>query len=220
MNIIDKKADGESRKQANFLEWRQCLKILCYALRGSSSILLDNDEHEDSTDDEHATFLPQELAIRSLLLSCSTVSRNVIFSTRGKLTKFIPFMLSLIARGGASVEMPNPNPIAEDPMNLSPLIAADSKICKEVTEISLILLTIRGGSSGCHDTKTIWKTQKQLLTNHPVDVQRHEIVSILQKAGMISPSIAVYEDGEEGGKSISRRLVTGRVNIFLSLIER
>jgi len=216
MNIVDKKAEGDPMKQANLLEWRQCLKILRYALRGSSGILLDYGEH-DQDSDRNAAFLPQELAMRSLLLSSSEVSRNIVISSRGRLTTFILSMLSLIARGNASMVDIS---AAEDPMNLSTLIAGDTKICKEVTEISLILLTIRGGSSESYNDKTIWKTLKQLLTNHPVDVQSHEIASILQKAGIISPSMVAYGDGEEGGKSISRRLVTGRVNIFLSSIER
>jgi len=217
MDTVNKKVEGDTTKQANLLEWRQCLKMLRYTLRGSSGILLDYDNNENANADSNTCFLPQELAVRSLLLSSSEESRDIIFLTRGKLTTFISSMLSLIARGSANMVDKSAD---ADPISLSSLIAADTKICKEVTEISLILLSRRGVSSGFHDTETIWKTQKQLLTNHPVDVQRREILSILQKAGMILPSIVVYKDGEEGGKSISRRLVTTRVNAFLTSIER
>jgi len=209
------KTDVEVAKQANLVEWRLSFKVLRYTLRGCSGLLLDS--YDDSDMNKNTECGPQELAMRSLILSSSIASRKILLLMRAKLTALIISIQSLIAKGCDQIEDLS---AGDDRVTISTLLAADAKICKEVSEIALILLTRRGVSIGSQDIESIWKSQKQLLTDHPRNVQVDEILTVLEKAGKTFSTMVLYKDGEEGGKSLSRRLVTARVHLFLTSIQR
>lgn len=97
----------------------------------------------------------------------------------------------------------------------------DPQLCKELSEISCILTTRRGASFRCQDTRYIWRSQKQILTDYTINAHICQLQSIKERSGSeISEGIHLYKDEEAGGKSLPRRLVVGKVEIFVNTIQR
>lgn len=192
-------------------KWRKALKILRYSIRGAISLLQEVDS-AFTTEILH----PHEKAISELAKDCSEDSFAFIFNARKTLLHFIHDLLSLIASGSVS--------IAEEDSNsrsLESVFSTDVKICKEITQLSVLLATRRSASNKCQDAKTLWKLQKGLASDRMLGIARKEIVTMLRKCGFMKPpEISLYNDGEKGGKSFPRRMLTSRVYIFLQAIQR
>lgn len=192
-------------------KWRKSLKILRYSIRGAISLLQEVDS-AFTTEILH----PHEKAISELAKDCSEDSFAFIFNARKTLLHFIHDLLSLIASGSES--------IAEEDSksrSLESVFSTDVKICKEVTQLSVLLATRRSASNKCQDAKTLWKLQKGLASDRMLGIARKEIVTMLRKCGFMKPpEVSLYNDGEKGGKSFPRRMLTSRVYIFLQAIQR
>ena len=196
-------------------QWRRSLKIVRYALRGGIVILQEGDTSLEHSRDLH----PHEIAYVELARACSEETSKFIFTTRSLLTYFIGGLLALIANGSESAVDGN----ASESQKRSPenIIASDVKLCNEAIEISTLLSTRRGAPTHCHGAKALWKLQKGLASDRVLSITRKEISTILRKSGhMKSPSIILYNDGEDGGKSFPRRMLTSRVYIFLQSVQR
>jgi Domain of unknown function (DUF3437) len=100
-------------------------------------------------------------------------------------------------------------------------ISSDTKICKEIAEIAMLLLTRRGAQFRCQEGKTIWKAQKQLVCDFALSSQADHMSGVLQRAGaFLSSQFVALKDGEDGGKAIPRRLLVTRVQLFYEAIQR
>ena len=229
-------------------ELRRCLRVIRYALRGGAGILLDFDTGADVSDttaengssgiqiaDERldVTLFPYEQAIHKLLKSTSTETYESILQTRGRLCSFIASLTSVIASqtfkvqatggvadGQSSQSGGGDSGNASDRKYLG-LVSSDSKVCKETSDISLLLLTRRGASFRSQEGKTIWKAQKQLATDFALLAQADHMAESLQRSQMYGDSSTVFfKDGEDAGKTLPRRLLVTRVQLFHDSLQR
>uniref|UniRef100_A0A7S3V8U0 Uncharacterized protein n=1 Tax=Chaetoceros debilis TaxID=122233 RepID=A0A7S3V8U0_9STRA len=216
------KAGSES---IDLSEWRRCLKLVRYTLRGTSGLLQEIDGMIDNVRENIDEFDPTEIAISALSESAPQKCREVLSKTRGSLAILLSLFLSIIANGGETVETDNSEDgnvkKAIETRSIESLIATDVKICKEVSLISIYLSTRRGASVHSQDERSLWKVQKSIASDRMLSSARKEIMTVLLKAGLsLATSTTLYNDGEEGGKSLSRRMVTTRVNIFHHQLQR
>jgi hypothetical protein len=101
------------------------------------------------------------------------------------------------------------------------LISSDAKVCKEASDISLLLLTRRGASFRSQEGKTIWKAQKQLATDFALLAQADHMAESLQRAQLYGDSSAVFfKDGEDAGKTLPRRLLVARIQLYHDSLQR
>jgi hypothetical protein len=213
-----------SSKHNYLMEWRRCLRILRYTIRGCPGLLLDMDT-KDAKENESD---PNEDAIKALIMSSSQSSQSLLFSTRERFSRIILALLSLIAKQSSSYDATLrinsiESPRKETPRNvdMTSLIAFDTKICKEVAAISQLLFARRSASFRSQDAINLWKAQKDLNNDRVQLNHRKEIAVVLQKAGRMTPCLnQVYSDGEEGGKCLPRRMISNRVEIFLHSFQR
>lgn len=212
--------NGEDFNQiVDLSQWRRSLKILRYSLRGAIGILQEVDV-SSGTNAEHFNELhPQEIAHAELAQACSEDTSIFMLTARGTFTNFIGVLLALIANGSESaVDADTTESQKRSPENI---LASDVKLCKEAILISILLSTKRGARTNCQDSKSLWKLQKGLASDRVLGITRKEISTILRKCGhRKSPSVCLYNDGEDGGKSFPRRMLTSRVYIFLQSVQR
>mmetsp|Transcript_13477 Transcript_13477/g.20082 ORF Transcript_13477/g.20082 Transcript_13477/m.20082 type:complete len:2221 (-) Transcript_13477:217-6879(-) len=194
---------------------------------------------EDDKDD----WDPNERAVENLIRSASKETQNTLRSMRVRLCTVVASMMSLISsesddnllnadseltdvelqqyseEGKKTAEMKKKESLdRQTPTNS---VSSDAKICKELTEISLILLTRRGVSFRCQDAKSIWSAQKQILTDYVLTAESGYLASALQRAGAYSDNDnAFYKDGENGGKTLPRRLLVARIDLFHQSLQR
>ncbi len=208
-----------SSKQQYLMEWRRCLRVLRYTVRGCPGLLL-----ETSKENQEADFDPNEHAAMMLIDSSSPTSRSLLLSSRERISKIIISLLSLIAKESSSHDATiriSKSETSPRNMNITTLIASDTKICKEVAEISQLLFSRRSASFRGQDAFNLWKAQKDVTNDRVVLHHRKEIGAVLQKAGCLSSTLLqTYSDGEEGGKLLPRRMVSNRVEIFLHSFQR
>ena len=182
---------------------------------------------EESSD---LTLFPYEQAMHNLLKRASEETFQSIIQTRGRLCTFVITMTSLIAsetfkvdeKGAVAVEAPVPNG-SDNALDrkYKGAISADSKICKEVSDIALLLLTRRGASFRSQEGKTIWKAQKQLATDFALLSESDHMIESLQRAQMYGSSGTVwFKDGEDAGKTLPRRLLVTRIQLFHDSLQR
>ena len=238
---------GESGYNYDIPELRRCLRVIRYALRGGASILLDFDTGEDimtsndqttsdyggslEEDRRDLTLFPYEKAMHTLLQSASKETYQAILKTRGRLCSFVVGLTSVIAsesfklkevqtatNGTASALSGSDTPSER---KYSGSISSDSKVCTEASDISLLLLTRRGASFRSQEGKTIWKAQKQLATDFALLAQADHMVESLQRAQMYGSSSTVFfKDGEDAGKTLPRRLLVTRMQLFHDSLQR
>lgn len=208
--------DGKDANQAVDLpQWRRSLKIVRYALRGAIVILQEVDAELEHSRELH----PHEIAYAELAHAGSEETSKFMFTVRGTLTHFIGALLALIANGSESAVDGD----ASESQKRSPenIIASDVKLCNEAIEISTLLSTRRGAPTDCQGAKALWKLQKGLAIDRVLSIARKELSTVLRKSGhKKSPSTILYNDGEDGGKSFPRRMLTSRVYIFLQAVQR
>ncbi len=232
----------------DFQEMRRCLRVIRYALRGGSGILLDSDTGVDIADVAHESasmeggipvpdelsdlsLFPYEQAMHKLLKAASGETYNSVMQARGRLCTFVIKMTSLIATETFKLKEQPPEDIdtASSSGGDAPatdrkykgIISADSKICKEVSDIALLLLTRRGASFRSQEGKTIWKAQKQLATDFALLAQADHMTESLQRAQLYGSCGTVwYKDGEDAGKTLPRRLLVARIQLFHDSLQR
>ncbi|GKY98731.1 hypothetical protein MPSEU_000829400 [Mayamaea pseudoterrestris] len=196
---------------------RRCLRIIRYVVRGGSGLLLDC-ELEGAN---HSDVVPYEKSSSRLLDIASTESISALRGIRGRLCSTLIVLSSIIASDtlypDAAATLP-----ADDPYRKTlPLIASDPKICKECCDISLLLLTRRGAAFRSQEGRTIWKAQKQLATDFTLCAAVDRLVEVLQMGNQYGNSSSIlFKDGEDAGKTISRRLLVTRIQLFHDLLQR
>lgn len=238
---------GETSYNLDIPEMRRCLRVIRYALRGGAGLLLDIDIDEDAlvsskqaggaegvtVVDERSdtTLFPYEKAVLKILKSAPEETFQSILQTRARLCSFIVNLTSLIASETFKLEQPNISDGAASATSGSEtpssdrkylgLVSSDSKVCKEASDISLLLLTRRGSSFRSQEGKTIWKAQKQLATDFALLAQADHMAESLQRAQMYGNSSTVlFKDGEDAGKTLPRRLLVARIQLFHDSLQR
>mmetsp|Transcript_19652 Transcript_19652/g.55518 ORF Transcript_19652/g.55518 Transcript_19652/m.55518 type:complete len:2329 (-) Transcript_19652:33-7019(-) len=211
-------------------------------LQSSSSSSSSNENDDDEMKD--VSLFPYEQAMRALLTTISADKLQSIVETRGRIAFLITKLVSLIAsetfkltdvqpsNDGASsgedgdaidtseanVDMDTGGSEKDD---IAIQISRDTKICKEITDISLLLLTRRGASFRSQEGKTIWKAQKQASTDFALLALADHAVESLQRSQLYGHNHVVhYKDGEDGGKTLPRRLLVNRVKLFHDSLQR
>lgn len=229
-------------------DMRRCLRVIRYSLRGGAGALLDVDDDknvDDSTGTQmeggihvpdelsDLTLFPYEQAMNSLLKAASASSYQSIMKTRGRLCSFITAITSHIASDTFKTDTSDTGTEAKDDLLLNGVdkptsdrkyksaISSDAKICKEVSDVALLLLTRRGAYFRSQEGKTIWKAQKQLATDFALLSIADHVTESLQRAQMYGSSGVVwYKDGEDAGKTLPRRLLVTRIQLFHDSLQR
>jgi Proteasome-substrate-size regulator, mid region/Domain of unknown function (DUF3437) len=221
LNLLSPAAvNGNSRSFLHALEMgslRRFLRVIRYALRGGASILLDVNVDPGFGD----TSIPYETACSRLIYQTDEQIRMGLFTIRARICAFVVALSSII-----SAETFYPKGLdtlqADDPSRkVLPLISSDPKICKETIDISMLLLTRRGTAFRSQEASTIWKAQKQLSSDFLLTSQVDQISEGLQSADLyLEAQTALYKDGEDGGKTIPRRLLVARIQLFHDSLHR
>lgn len=196
--------------KVDIVDWRKNLKMVRYALRGSSRILLELDA---TTIDTPSAKLLQSIS--------SEKTAAILMNTRGSLADFVAHILSHIKAVLSSKNVENLESTKNLQISPESSVALDPKICKEVSEIALLIFSRRGEHARCGDYKTVWKMQKDIQLDQMLHATYRDILSIFNKCSRsTSPLSKHYKDGEEYGKSIPRRLVLMRIQIFLNEVRK
>ena len=200
----------ESHDKVDIIAWRRSLKMVRYALRGSSIILLEPDSSKIDT--------PSAKLLEPLL--CKN-SGAILMNTRGFIADFISQILSYIDDVLSSYRIDAQDFSKNLEVNSKSAVAMDAKICKEVSDIAVLIFSRRGEHMRCGDYKSVWKLQKDIQLDKMLYATNRDIFSSFNKCGRSKcPITAIYKDGEECGKSIPRRLALMRVQIFLNEVRK
>lgn len=236
-------SDGESSATIDIPELRRCLRVIRYALRGGAGFLLDVDtgdelreaaESDDRMDVEvvderqDITLFPYERAVQNILKAAPETTYQSLLKTRGKLCSFIISLINSIAAETFEInDVPDASESAAGSAILTAdkkylgSISSDSKVCKEASDVSLLLLTRRGSSFRSQEGKTIWKAQKQLATDFAVLAEADHTAESLQRAQLYgNTQIVFFKDGEDAGKTLPRRLLVARIQLFHDSLQR
>jgi len=215
-------AIGESNSRSKLLsstdiqELRRCLRVVRYSMRGGAGLLLDEQLNPRSDD-----YVPHELASYRLLDAAGEDVKASILAIRNRLCSFMIVLSSAIASEtlypDAVTNFPDDDPYRK----VLPLLSSDPKVCKEACDIALLLLTRRGAAFRSQEARTLWKAQKQVASDFTLCAQVDRIVEVLQSAAMYgSTSTILYKDGEDAGKTVPRRLLVTRVQLFHNSLQR
>ncbi|KAL7542119.1 hypothetical protein ACHAXR_011996 [Thalassiosira sp. AJA248-18] len=217
--------EGAARATASvdLKQWRNTLRVLRYSLRGCSGILLDEDP-EIVLSRDGTEFCPKEMSTAKLILTSSMETRKVLQGLRRRLCFNLMDIMSLIAKDTVDCESKSVGEESESrngqfkksELGGGSSISFDSKICKEVIQVVELLLTRRGSQYRAYDGKTIWRGQKEILTNYANASASDYICSVLSRCYDESSSgisHSYYKDGENSGKTISRTLLVNRIHI-------
>ncbi|KAL3944784.1 MAG: hypothetical protein SGBAC_001155 [Bacillariaceae sp.] len=229
---MDVDGSGSGSYKVNIQDMRRCLRAVRYALRGGASFMLDFDSGEELGDQDSGegvtvgdekndlTLVPYEKAVRNLLQPASEETLQLMLKMRGRLCSLIVKLSSLIASETSRIaEGVTAGEGGEN--KYKGLISADPKVCKETSDISLLLLTRRGAAFRSQEGKTIWKAQKQLATDFALLAQADHMAESLQRAQMYGDSSSVFfKDGEDAGKTLPRRLLVTRIQLFHDSLQR
>ncbi|KAG7363158.1 proteasome-substrate-size regulator domain containing protein [Nitzschia inconspicua] len=238
VNKSSETSDDESDSTIDLHELRRCLRAIRYALRGGAGALLDLDVGEtshledfipgvgnmDDTDEmQDVTLFPYEKAMNNLLRTAKDKTYDEMIRARGNFCVFIIALMNLIATDTFHIKASHPGQASEgtNPPAFIGAISHDSKICKEASDVALLLLTRRGAAFRSQEGKTIWKAQKQLATDFAILSEADHIAESLQRAQMYGTSrIVFFKDGEDAGKTLPRRLLVTRVQLFHDSLQR
>jgi hypothetical protein len=192
-------------------ELRRCLRVARYTLRGAATVFLDSSGFGGKVGEA----VPHEAAGLNQLSLASDETKKAFLGIRDRLCSFVIVLQSIIA--SETLHPDGVDSLASDETYGKTLrvISSDAKVCKETSDIALLLLTRRGASFRSQEAMTVWKAQKQLSNDYMLCAQVDAIVEALQSAGLYAKDLAVlYKDGEDGGKCIPRRLLVTRVFLF------
>jgi len=219
--LSERSSKGQSRllSSLDIQELRGCLRVIRYSIRGGATLLLDYTDEKGGAQNDDC--VPYEKANLRLLNTVSDETRVSLLQLRGRLCSFIVVLSSVIATEtlypDSVMELAESNAYRK----MLPLICSDGKVCKETSDIALLLLTRRGASFRSQEARTIWKAQKQLATDFTLCAQADYLVESLQKACVYGETNTIlYKDGEDAGKTVPRRLLVARVKLFHDSLQR
>jgi hypothetical protein len=172
---------GRVGNDFNLQQWRKCLRLLRYSLRGCISLLLDETPDAILSQDDKE-ICPREMATAVLVKSASSDSQTILNGLRHKLCLVIIDMQSLVvtdtvvedSKGDA---LPN----GDGRKNVSPL-SRDPKVCSEVCDLADLLLDRRGAHHKSANASSIWKGQKEILSDFVLTAQSDYIISARARA--------------------------------------
>lgn len=196
---------------------RRCLRVVRYSIRGGASVLLDSTTKPSHGDDS----IPYEKACYTVVDVVDDEIQNSLYAIRGRLCSFLVVLSSIIASETLYPDGLNELPESHPYRKVLPLISSDPKVCKETSDLSLLLLTRRGSAFRSQEARTIWKAQKQLASDFMLCAQVDHMSEFLLCASLYGDAETVlYKDGEDGGKTIPRRLLIARVQLFHDSLQR
>jgi hypothetical protein len=170
---------------------RRCLKIIRYALRGGSAMLLDLYD-ACSEDDQADNLIPHERAVQQLLQSGSDDSHQGLLKMRKQICAFVVMMSSIIASETVDSEKElNGTSGTVAQQNYLARASSDTKICKEVSEISMLLLTRRGAQFRCQRERRFGNLRSNLFLTSRFAVKLttcHQVCSELAHLSILSSS--------------------------------
>ena len=207
---FDEKASktDETIQKSITREWRASLKILKYSLRGVVGVLFD--EGLDCSDLSDA--IPYENGFDSLLEPASQSTKDALKGLRGKLCALITAIIGVISRETYAERSESSS------KSIVSAISLDTKICKEIIEVSNILLTRRGANSKGWQTRA---GQQEALQDEVLSSEVIHISSAFERASEWTANEAfLYRDGEDGGKVIPRNLLAYKVWLFHLEVQR
>lgn len=180
---------GNASGDLNLKQWRKCLRLLRYSLRGCIGLLLD-DTLDSILSRKETDVCPREMATAFLIKSASAESQQVLNGLRHKLCLMIIDMQSLIVTETVGDNSSN------HPSN--GLMGMDPKICKEVCELADLLLTRRGAHHKSANALSVWKGQHQILSDFVLTSESDYIVSVRSRDNdtVLNGANDFYYDGE------------------------
>ena len=219
-------------------ELRRCLRVVRYALRGGAGVILDFDKVDGGMDlgkidvdvsDESSdvTLYPYEQAVINLLKSAPKETFESMMTMRCKLSSFTIALINLISSESfktsevaeVAESLEGANTASEKKYAGS--LSSDAKVCKEISDIALLLLTRRGAAFRSQESKNIWKAHKQLTTDFAILAEADHTAESLQRAQMYGSShVVFFKDGENSGKTLPRRLLLTRIQLFHDSLQR
>ncbi len=212
-------ASTNDKGGVNLQQWRQTLRVIRYALRGCSGMLLDEDVDIilQSTDN----ISPKEIATAQLLLSSSVETTKTLHGLRRRLCSNLLDIMCLIANDTIDCESKvdeneSENTNTQYKSNEFGSISSDSKILNEVIQLSELLVAKRGAHAKSKNGKSIYRGQKELLVDCVLASEAGFLSSVLSRCNDSLHTIinhSKFKDGEDSGKTISRALLVGRINL-------
>jgi len=228
----------DSSQKIEVFELRRCLRVVRYALRGGAGIVLDfhaadcgneTEKMDVDTADESSdiNLFPYEKAVINLLKGAPKETFESMMTMRCRLSSFIVALINLIAsdsfktsEGSRAMDTTEGNNITIERKYIGS-ISSDPKICKEASDIALLLLTRRGAAFRSQESKNIWKAHKQLTTDFAILAEADHTAESLQRAQMYgSNRVVFFKDGEDSGKTLPRRLLVARIQLFHDSLQR
>ena len=218
-SLCSESPDGSSSRllqSTDVNELRRCLRVIRYSIRGAATILLD-----DGLDPSNDDVVAYEIASFRLIESGGQKVQHALLQLRGRLSTFLIVLNSIIASDTLYPDGFSSLPDNEPTQKALTLVSADPKVCKETCDLALLLLTRRGAMFRSQEARTIWKAQKQVSADFTLCSQVDRIAEALQSADLFGSNAALlYKDGEDAGKTLPRRLVVARVQLFHTSLQR
>ena len=127
---------------------------------GNETEKMDVDTADESSD---INLFPYEKAVINLLKGAPKETFEAMMTMRCRLSSFIVALINLIAsdsfktsEGSRAMDTTEGNNITIERKYIGS-ISSDPKICKEASDIALLLLTRRGAAFRSQESKNIWK---------------------------------------------------------------
>ncbi len=227
-------ANEENVTDIDIYELRRCLRVVRYALRGGAGVIMDFHTADGGMDSEKmdvdasdessdVTLFPYEQATIKLLESAPKEVFESMMTMRCRLASFTIALINLISSDAFKMNEVSQAVDTSEGSNqkYTGSISSDPKICKEASDIALLLLTRRGASFRSQESKNIWKAHKQLTTDFAILAEADHTAESLQRAQMYGSSrIVFFKDGEDSGKTLPRRLLVTRIQLFHDSLQR
>lgn len=192
----------EAHQKIVISEWRACLKILKYSLRGIVGILLDLGL--DTVNTDGIQVYPNGCS--SLMDPSFQSTKDILHGLRGRLCALTTIIIGCISH---EIFI---QPSKGNTYKTSYVISLDTKICKEITEIANILLTRRGAH------RKGWQAragQQEVLQDAVLSGLAGHLTAAFERFSVWDANESfLFGDGEDGGKVIPRNLLVYKVWSF------
>ena len=198
---------GDFSTDFSLQQWRKCLRVLRYSLRGCIGLLLDSSPNDILSQGEKE-ICPKEKATAVIIQSASIESGNLLSGLRQRLCLVVMDMQSLIVTDTNSDDDTNQKMLlnGDEKKNSTPL-SRDPKACTEVCELTDLLLTRRGAHHKGGHASSILKGQKEIVSDFVLTGVSDYIISIRSRSNdeAFRGADSLYHDGE--GKFYFRFLI-------------
>jgi len=232
-NAMTEENAAGSSQSIDVYELRRCLRVIRYSLRGGAGVVMDFHTTDSGMDIEKmdvdasdessdVALFPYEQAVIKLLKSAPKAVSESMISLRCRLASFTIALINLISSESFKTnEIQAVDSMEGSNQKYTGSISSDPKICKEASDIALLLLTRRGSAFRSQESKNIWKAHKQLTTDFAILAEADHMAESLQRAQMYGSSrIVFFKDGENSGKTLPRRLLVTRIQLFHDSLQR